>query len=129
MNARHTQWLRLSLAAVWLGTAAVSLLDWQGAGSGLLVRAGLTSTLFIQSVIWAGCAADLAIGLLLCFKPGRNTYLITLAMLIVMTAIATWLMPALWLDPLGPLLKNLPIAAIVLVLLHMEKTPCTATSL
>jgi len=119
--------LRYSLITVWFGTAFVSLLDWQGAGSGLLMRAGITSELLIHSLIWAGSAADLAIGLLLCFKPGRYTYLITLWMLALMTVIATCLMPTLWFDPLGPLLKNLPIAAIVLVLLQTENTPCTAT--
>jgi hypothetical protein len=30
-----------------------------------------------------------------------------------MTAVATFLQPALWLQPLGPLLKNLPIAALL----------------
>jgi len=121
--------LRYSLITVWFGTAFVSLLDWHGAGSGLLLRAGITSEWLIQTLIWAGSAADFVIGLLLCFKPGRMTYVITLAMLVFMTLIATCLMPTLWLDPLGPLLKNGPIAAIVLVLLNMEmeKTPCTAT--
>jgi len=119
--------LRHSLIVLWFGTAIVSLLNWQRMASDLLIRAGLTSDPLIHILISAGSAADLAVGLLLCCKPGRTTYFITLLMLALMTAIATWLLPILWLDPLAPLLKNLPIAAIVLVLLQMEKPPCTAT--
>jgi hypothetical protein len=35
---------------------------------------------------------------------------------LVLTAIATLLLPSLWLDPLGPLTKNVPIAAALWVL-------------
>ena len=38
-----------------------------------------------------------------------------------MTAAATLLQPALWLHPLGPLLKNLPIAALLVHLLRQEE--------
>jgi len=121
MSTRHAQWLRLSLAAVWLGTAAVSLLDYQNAGSQLLMRGGIASEFLIHALIVGGSAVDLGLGLLLWLKPSRPTYLLALAMMALMTVVATCLLPALWLDPLGALLKNLPIAAILLALLQTEK--------
>jgi len=122
MNTASLHMLRYSLVTVWLVTTGVSLLDWQNAGSRLLVQSGITSEPLIQALIWGGATADLVIGLLLWFAPGRLTYLATLAALALLTGIATWLLPALWLDPLGPLLKNLPIAAIVLFLRNTEKS-------
>ena len=44
----------------------------------------------------------------------------------LMTAVATALQPPLWLDPLGALLKNLPIAALLVHLIrehHRGNTP------
>lgn len=40
-----------------------------------------------------------------------------------MTLTATVLLPQLWLDPLGSLLKNLPIAAMLLTLLRDAPAP------
>jgi len=122
MNTASIYWLRHSLIIVWLATTVISLVDWQGAGSRLLVQSGVTSEAMIRALIWAGSAADLVIGLLLWFMPGRLTYQATLFMLTLLTGIATWLLPTLWLDPLGPLLKNLPMAAIVLFLHNTEKS-------
>jgi len=85
------------------------------------MRGGITSEFLIHALIVGGSAVDLGLGLLLWLKPSRPTYLLALTMMALMTVVATWLMPTLWLDPLGPLLKNLPIAAILLVLLQMEK--------
>lgn len=67
----------------------------------------------MQLLIVGGAAADLVVGLALWWRPGRATYLAALGLLLLMTAIATGLQPALWLHPLGPLLKNLPIAALL----------------
>lgn len=108
--------LRASLIAVWLGTAGVSLLELNGQSAQLLQAAGLSDLRLIQALIIGGALADLALGLALWLRPGRITYLASLALMLVMTLVATALLPALWLHPLGPLLKNLPIAALLWVL-------------
>jgi hypothetical protein len=51
-------------------------------------------------------------------RPSRRVYGLALALMLCMTAIATVLDPSLWLHPLGPLTKNLPIAAILWVLIR-----------
>jgi len=55
-------------------------------------------------------------GLALWRWPARYSAWAALGLMGVMTVTATVLLPHLWLDPLGSLLKNLPIAAILMVL-------------
>ncbi len=123
MNARDQRLLRFSLVAVWLGTAVASAVEWQGASQALLVQAGLQSPAWMQIWIWGGIAADAAVGIALWRWPGRAAYAAALVLMAAMTAIATALLPGLWLDPLGPLLKNLPIAALLAVLWRNGATP------
>ena len=106
--------LRLSLVAVWLGTAIVSLVEWNGQSRQVLAAAGLVSPAWlVRGLIAGGAAADLVVGIALWRWPGRASYLAALTLMIVMTLAATVLQPGLWLHPLGPLLKNLPIAALL----------------
>lgn len=105
--------LRWSLVAVWLITAGISLLEFNGQSARLLHAAGLSEPLLVQALIVGGAGADLMLGLALWLRPGRATYLAALALLVLMTLAATALLPELWLHPLGPLLKNLPIAALL----------------
>jgi hypothetical protein len=106
--------LRLSLVAVWLFTAFASLVELNGQSRQVLANAGIASPPWlVQLLILGGAAADLAIGLALWRRPGRTSYLAALGLMLLMTAAATFLQPALWLHPLGPLLKNLPIAALL----------------
>ena len=116
LPARTTALLRASLVAVWLGTAAVSAITHRTQGDALLRQAGLSDDWWIQALIWGGAAADLLMGIALWRWPGRHNAWAALALMGVMTLTATVLLPHLWLDPLGSLLKNLPIAAILVVL-------------
>lgn len=106
--------LRFSLVAVWLVTAVVSLVELDGQSRQVLAQAGITSPPWlVQWLIVGGAAADLAIGLALWWRPGRASYAVAFAVMLAMTVVATALQPSLWLHPLGPLLKNLPIAALL----------------
>ncbi|UVH57500.1 DoxX-like family protein [Variovorax paradoxus] len=105
---------RLSLVAVWLFTAVASIVELNGQSRQVLAEAGIASPQWlVQLLIVGGAAADLAIGLALWLRPGRIVYLAALALMLTMTLVATMLQPSLWLHPLGPLLKNLPIAALL----------------
>ena len=74
------------------------------------------------AIILAGAAADAVLGLWLALRPGRKAYGAALLMMLAMTLLATAIQPAWWLHPFGPLTKNLPIAAILWVLLQDEAT-------
>ena len=120
MTANDLRLLRHSLVAVWLGTALASAIEFQGASQALLAQAGLQSAAWMQTWIWGGIVADVLIGAALWLRPSRAIYAAALALMLAMTVTATGLLPSLWLDPLGPLLKNLPIAALLVVLWRSE---------
>lgn len=115
--------LRASLVAVWLATAAASIVELNGQSREVLAAAGIASPAWlVQLLIVGGAAADLVVGIALWRWPGRASYGAAFALMLAMTLVATVLQPSLWLHPLGPLLKNLPIAAL-LWYLYRRATP------
>lgn len=108
--------LRASLIAVWLITIAASLLECNGQSLALLRQGGVHSLPLAHALIAAGVALDAALALALIWRPGRAAYALAAASVISLTLTATALLPALWLHPIGPLSKNLPILAILAVL-------------
>ena len=126
--------MHASLVVVWLGTALVSALDYLGLsgldheGARLLASGGVANPAWQAMLIWAGLLTDLILGLALLLRPGRYSYLAALLMMIVMTIVGSVLQPALWLHPLGPLLKNLPIAAMLWFLLQATNPTTEASS-
>ena len=125
MNPASQQLLRLSLVFVWLATAIVSVVELRGQSRDLLLSLppAWSDPRLVTAVILAGAAADAALGVWMAWRPGRLVYQAALALMGVMTLLATAIDPALWLHPLGPLTKNLPIAAILLVLLKDAAPP------
>ena len=123
-HKQAARFMHASLVVVWLGTALVSALDYLGLsglnheGARLLDQGGIGDARWQALLIWSGLLADLALGLALLLRPGRAIYLSALLLMTAMTVIGTALQPTLWLHPLGPLLKNLPIAAMLWFLLQ-----------
>ena len=110
------RYLRLSLVFVWLWTAVVSVWELQGQSRELLVAGGVSDTGVANALVLAGAALDAILGLWLLLRPTRSAYLLALATMVVMTLVATVLSPYLWLHPLGPLSKNIPIAVVLWLL-------------
>jgi uncharacterized protein YbjT (DUF2867 family) len=112
--------LRYTLAILWLASGITGLLDLRGWGvlliSQLPIRMGTA-----LSVLAAACIVDLIVALLVVrrWRP-RRLALIQLGLVAGYTAVATVLFPSLWLEPLGPLLKNLPILAAILAWAAIE---------
>lgn len=102
-----------SLVLLWWGTVVTSLHDGGEAGVALLQEASGMSRGAALALVLFGCAWDAAIGLVLLLRPGALTYRLAAAGVIGMTVLATALMPTLWLDPFGALLKNLPVLALL----------------
>jgi uncharacterized protein YbjT (DUF2867 family) len=113
--------LRWCLGLVWLFSGAVSLLPGGFAlGTAALAPLGLGAGA-IAAVVVLGAAADLAIGAaLLLRRRARLVAWLSLAVMLAYTAAATLVVPERWLDPLGPLLKNLAVLAATLALLAVE---------
>ncbi|MCE4553236.1 DoxX-like family protein [Pelomonas cellulosilytica] len=113
---------RKSLVALWWGTVAASLHDGGAAGCAMLRQATGMSAGAALAVVLLGSAWDALIGLALLLRPRRLTYRLAAAGVIGMTVLATALLPTLWLDPFGALLKNGPVLALLAMLDRRE--PC-----
>ncbi len=116
--------LRAAMAAVWIITGLVSLgLYPLQASLALLQDFGLQGRL-AWSALYAGAFADLALGLALLVTPRRHmARLWRLQMLLILayTALISWRIPHWWLHPFGPLTKNLPMLAGMVLMLQLEK--------
>jgi uncharacterized protein YbjT (DUF2867 family) len=102
------------LALFWLSTAFVSLGPGWGYGVGLLAEGGVEGTAAALTVI-AGAFADLCIGLAIAYRrTSRFGLYAAIFLSFAYAIIGTILVPRLWADPLGPMLKIWPI-----IVLHM----------
>ena len=113
--------LRWSVVFVWLATAAVSLIGFHGQSRALLATAGIQDHRIASVLIAAGAGADLLIGIAMAVRPSRRVYWVALALMATMTCVASVLDPTLWLHPLGPLTKNIPIAAALFILIRTSR--------
>lgn len=114
----------LSLAAVWLWTGVVSLGLYPVEDSlALLADFGLHGTP-ARVALYAGALLDLAIGLATLLAPRRHLPRLLQAQAAVMlgyTLLITLRMPHWWLHPYGPLTKNLPMLALIGLLLVLHR--------
>ena len=103
------------LALYWVATGLVALgPGWEDA-VGLVQDAGF---LAVAPLAAAGAIADIAIGVAIAVRrTARPALWAALALSIAYLALATLLLPGLWADPLGPLLKVAPIVVLILVAL------------
>jgi uncharacterized protein YbjT (DUF2867 family) len=101
----------------WMSTAFVSLGPGWGYGIGLMREGGVEGSSATLTVI-AGALSDLAIGLAIAYRP-TSRYGLYAAIVISFTyaIIGTILVPRLWADPLGPMLKIWPIIVLHFVAL------------
>lgn len=113
--------LRFMLALMWLVSGAVgfayppALLDTFAITTGMDV-----ATLKVFAI--GGCIADLAFGvlMLLRWRPGTLAWL-QAGLIVGYTLFLSWAQPNLWIDPFGPLLKNLPILVAIWIWAVLEQ--------
>jgi uncharacterized protein YbjT (DUF2867 family) len=113
--------LRASVAAVWLWTGIVSLwlypleLSFE-----LLARTGITGGLATLA-LYGAAALDLFFGAAtLLLRNRRALWIAQAALILGYTIIITARLPEYWLHPYGPILKNLPMLAVLGLLYTLE---------
>jgi MFS superfamily sulfate permease-like transporter len=101
----------------WILTGLISLGPGWKIGMALMREGGAGETLGALAVV-TGALADITIGSAIAYRPTAR-YGLYAALIISLSyaAIGTWLVPRLWSDPLGPMLKIWPIMALNLVAL------------
>ena len=113
--------LRMSVAFMWLIAGIVSLGPQSGESLELLRQIGVSAA--AAPVLLTGAAIfDIALGVLT-LLPHRVPLLWTAQILLVLvyTAIISVFLPELWLEPFGPVAKNVPILVTLLLLRHLEE--------
>ena len=113
--------LRVSIALMWFFAGIVSLGPYPVEKSlALLVDIGAPPAL-APLLLYGAAAVDIGFGVMI-LLPRRPAWLWSaqIAIVLVYTAIITWRLPALWLEPFGPVAKNLPILALLLLLKQLE---------
>jgi uncharacterized protein YbjT (DUF2867 family) len=105
------------LCLFWISTAFVSLGPGWDIGVGLMREGGVEGTPAILTVV-AGALADLVIGLAIAYRPtSRYGLYAAIGISVAYAIIGTILVPRLWADPLGPMLKIWPIIVLHFVAL------------
>jgi uncharacterized protein YbjT (DUF2867 family) len=97
------------LSVFWIGTGVVALGPGWERGVGALLQAGLSRDLSAAMTV-VGAITDIVLGLGLIFnRSARSALLFMLLVTAAYLVLGSWLTPWLWTDPLGPLLKTMPI--------------------
>lgn len=116
------QWLRpmllLGIAAMWITAGIVSWLYAGEIGHALLARLGLAPDV-ARMAFTGACLLDIGLGIAT-LRPTRAIWAVQLAVIGFYTAALSFVAPQLWIDPFGPLVKNIPLAALILGLMSME---------
>lgn len=109
--------LRLSLALVWLVTAWVSIAVFPQAQSlALLERSGVPAP-WAPLLLWGAALLDLALGLATLFlHRWRALWRVQALLILFYTLVITLRLPEFWAHPYGPVLKNLPMLALLCLL-------------
>jgi uncharacterized protein YbjT (DUF2867 family) len=107
--------IRCVLALLWLVSAWLGLAHGAAQTHDVVHALGLPSG--FEDLLRIGASlTDAGLAALVLFdRKGRSATIAQLAVIGGYTAVIGWALPGLWLDPLGPLLKNVPILALVLV--------------
>lgn len=114
--------LRLSLAVMWIVTAVVSAWIYPVEDSlALLARTGLTGTVGVLA-LHAAAALDFAFGVAtLALRRRQWLYRLQAALIIGYTVVISVCLPEFWAHPYGPVLKNLPILAMIWLLHQLDR--------
>ncbi|HEX6636275.1 MAG TPA: SDR family oxidoreductase [Steroidobacteraceae bacterium] len=114
--------LRIGVAAMWFIAAIVSAGLYPVAASlELLQRIGASAT-WAPLLLTGGVALDFALGVLTLWpRRARWLWSAQIALVLVYSAIITWKLPALWLEPFGPVAKNIPILALLVLMRQLDR--------
>ncbi len=115
--------LRFSVALVWIATGVISAFIYPAAKSyKLLAQTGITGPL-APVILYGAAFLDLALGLaMLANYRVKMVGIVQIVVILVYTAIITLKLPELWLHPFGPVTKNIPLlAAIVMIVLATDE--------
>lgn len=112
---------RLALALVWIVTGLLSFGLYPVADSlALLQRLGLHGAT-AMNVLYGAALLDCAVGLATLLAPSRMLWRLQFGVILGYTVLITIFLSEYWLHPFGPVLKNIPILALLIALDAQQK--------
>jgi len=112
---------RYVLALIWFVTAALSFGLYPVSGSLALLQPLGLSGAPAMFMLMAASVLDLSIGLATLFWPKRILWLMQIALIAGYSCIIAIYLPEYYLHPFGPVLKNLPILALLAYLFAHQR--------
>ncbi|MFZ6767588.1 SDR family oxidoreductase [Undibacterium sp. Di26W] len=112
---------RYILALVWFVTAALSFGIYPVAGSLALLQPLGLSGAPAMFMLMAASSLDLCLGLATLFWPRRILWLMQIALIVGYSCVIALYSPEYYLHPFGPVLKNLPILALLAFLFAHQR--------
>jgi uncharacterized protein YbjT (DUF2867 family) len=114
--------MRIAISLMWLVTAWVSAFVYPLPLSlHLLAGVGLHGPVALVA-LYGAAALDAALGAaLLVMRRRRPIYLLQLATVLAYTILITIFLPEYWWHPYGPVLKNVPLMAMISALLYLDR--------
>ena len=122
----HLTWLlpvvRWSLALMWIVSGAVSLGLYPVESSlRLLAITGITTEWMAVAALYGAATLDIAFGVAsIALRRRRWLWAAQIIVVLGYTAIISARLPELWLEPFGPILKNVPVLAALWLLYRTE---------
>lgn len=116
-------YIYISLSVLWLYSGIVPILCAQSESLTMLARLGISST--FQTVLFLSSALlDVMFGLLILtpFKYHPKLWLAQLIVVVSYSVIIAIGLPEYWTHPFAPLIKNIPIIALLLFLYQYTKS-------
>jgi uncharacterized protein YbjT (DUF2867 family) len=113
--------MRWAIAIMWIVTGWVSIFVYPLESSlDLLKRVGLEGT-FAYLALYGAAVLDAVLGVaLLLARQRRRIYFLQLALIAAYTVLISLFLPEYWAHPYGPVLKNLPLLAMILCLSYLD---------
>jgi hypothetical protein len=113
--------LRLSIAFLWIWSGTVSIFFYPQEQSYQLLAASSITGFFAPMMLYGLALLDIAFGLatLLVYRI-RPLIFLQLSLIFLYTLAISFTLPEFWIHPFGPVLKNIPLFATLLVYLTLE---------
>ncbi len=110
------QWFviaKFSLSFLWILTGFSSLFFSPDIGYQILAKGGLTGTL-ADVLVYSGSVINIALGLwMLTSKWIQVCCVLQIVVIVVYTALLSIIDASFWLDPFGPITKNIPVLVLI----------------
>ena len=115
--------LRVALAIVWMGSALVSAAIYPHAESLARLERLRLHGIVANVALFGASALDFVFGAATLLRPGRRLWLAQMSVILAYSALIAVALPEFLIDPFGPILKNVPILAVLILLFSEETRP------